>query len=36
MLDKLTAVPKVLVGLLLLAVVAALLVTMRPAPATNA
>ena len=34
-LDKLTAVPKVLVGLLLLAVVAALLVTMRPAPATN-
>ena len=34
-LDKLTAVPKVLVGLLLLAVVAALLVTMRPAPATE-
>jgi phospholipid/cholesterol/gamma-HCH transport system substrate-binding protein len=34
-LDKLTAVPKVLVGLLLLAVLAALLVTMRPAPATN-
>jgi phospholipid/cholesterol/gamma-HCH transport system substrate-binding protein len=34
-LDRLTAVPKVLVGLMLLAVLAALLVTMRPAPATN-
>jgi phospholipid/cholesterol/gamma-HCH transport system substrate-binding protein len=34
-LDKLIAVPKVIVALLLLAVLAALLVTMRPDPATN-
>ena len=34
-LERLIAVPKVIVGLLLLAVLAALLVTMRPAPATN-
>jgi phospholipid/cholesterol/gamma-HCH transport system substrate-binding protein len=34
-LDRLISVPKVIVGLLLLAVLAALLVTMRPGPATN-
>ena len=33
--ERLIAVPKVIVGLLLLAVLAAFLVTMRPAPATN-
>ncbi len=33
--DRLVAVPKVIVAVLLLAVLAALLVTMRPAPATN-
>ena len=34
-LDKLIAVPKVIVALLLLAVLTALIVTMRPSPATN-
>lgn len=34
-LDRLISVPKVIVGLLLLAVLAALLVTMRPGPAMN-